>query len=175
MNFIISGVVSLLVAIFTAFVTAKITLKQEVKKRIYEKRESLYIDLFGYFCRLNKNNDLVFNSSDFVNPLMQLKPRLYLFASREVISKVEPLLNEIQSTSDKYFEKFSGEQYEMQKLSRKEYDGETDEQFELEEENYKKEHLISCKWLQDSLHQIATAMRQDIGTKNNDIKNFKKK
>ena len=162
---LISSVVSLIVAIITAMITSRLTIKQEVKKAIYAKRETAYIELFDLLFTLKDNPYLVYNNSKFLKPLSDLRTRLNLFASQDVLDMFDPFFDQLRDTASSYWEEFSGEEYEMTKLSRKEHGNATELDFEREKESYQEEHLLEACYVENTIKQLVSLMRKDMGTK----------
>ena len=162
---LISSVVSLIVAIITAMITSRLTIKQEVKKAIYAKRETAYIELFDLLFTLKDNPYLIYNNSKFLKPISDLRTRLKLFASQDVLDIFEPFFDQLRDTTSICWETFSGEEYEMTKLSRKEHEGATELDFEREIESYQEDHLLEASYVENTIKQLVSIMRKDMGTK----------
>lgn len=161
---IIGGFVSLVASIIAAIVTSKITLRQDTKKRIHEKQEEVYIECFELLQSVKDDPYLVFNNELFYSPLCSLRTKLNLFASKKVISILEPFYVEVKSTVTEFWNLFEGEEYEKLKISRKEYEGLTEIDFQNEEESYIENHLLDTDSVETTMANIVDAMRKDIGT-----------
>ena len=162
---IISSITALIVALVTAFFTSKQTIKQEIKKAVYEKREEAYIMLFDLLNSLLDNPYLVFNRDVFLKPLTDLRTKLNLFASQNVLDNLEPFYNKIMDTSSSYSDKFEVEEYFATKVARIEYGDVTESDILREEEEYQKAHLIDRKEIYEVIGKLVAAMRKDMGTK----------
>ncbi|MDI9520883.1 MAG: hypothetical protein QM308_07020 [Bacillota bacterium] len=165
LTILISSVISLFVAIITALITSRLTIKQEVKKAIYAKRETAYIELFDLLFTLKDNPYLVYNNSKFLKPLSDLRTRLKLFASQDVLDVFNPFFDQLRNTASSYWKLFSGEEYEMNKSSRIEHGNETDLDFEREKESYQEDHLLEACYVNNTIKQLVLLMRKDMGTK----------
>lgn len=161
---VIGGLFSLIVSIIAAIITSKLTLKQDVKKRIHEKQEEVYIACFDLLQSVKDDPYLVFNNERFYSPLRSLRTKLNLFASKEVISELEPFYVEAKLTITEYWSLFEGEEYEMLKISKKEYEGLTEIDFQNEEKLYIENHLLDADLVKTTMSNIVEAMRKDIGT-----------
>ena len=152
-----------IIAIITAIITSKITIREEVKKQVYERREDLYIKLFDLLVMLSDNPYSVFNHKDFIMPLRNLRSELNLFASNDLINSFEPLYNIINKTFIDYTVKID-ETYLMSLDARKE-NGETNDDFEREQDEYQKHNLIDENTVMTCKKEIIDIMRNDMGTR----------
>ena len=53
----------------------------------------------------------------------------------------------------------------MTKLSRKEHEGATELDFEREIESYQEDHLLEASYVENTIKQLVSIMRKDMGTK----------
>lgn len=154
---------SFIIAIITAIITAKITIREEVKKQVYERREILYVKLFDLLVMLSDNPYIVFNHEDFIMPLRNLRSELNLFASNDLIHSFEPLYNKINKTVIDYAKNFD-ETY-IKSLNIRKENGETDDDFEREQDEYQKQNLIDENTIMTIKKEIIDIMRKDMGTR----------
>lgn len=103
---LVSGLVSLVVAVLTAIITSKQAIKQEVKKAIYAKREDTYICLFNLLNVFKDNPYLVYNQDQFVQPLSDLRTKLSLFASKNVLKTFEPFYSMVKDIATAYLNEY---------------------------------------------------------------------
>ena len=159
-----SGIISLFISVIVAIVTSKLTLKQEVKKRIHEHREEVYVECFELLQAVKDNPYLLFNNTNFFQPLCALRTKLNLYASQEVLNILEPFYMEVKKKNEDYWDWFDGEEYEMLKLAKKEYEGFSEIDFQREEEQYMENHLLGEMLVDATLKNMVSAMRKDVGT-----------
>lgn len=160
-----SGAIPLFVAVVSAIVTAKLTLRHEVKHHIYQKREEVYIQCFDLFQSLADNPYLVFNSGEFIVPLKNIRARLNLYASHEVLAIIEPAYEEIKKVFENYCDDCEGEEYEKRKALQKEIEGRDEIDFTNEIERYIEEHLLGADFIRKIISDLVIAMRKDMGTR----------
>ena len=162
---IIIALLGVILSIILAIVTSKLTLRQEVKKRIYERREQVYIKCFDLLQEVKDNPYLVFNNKEFFIQIKGLRTELKLFASNDVIEIIEPFYEKAKKTIEEYWVLFDGEEYETQKNARMEHDNLTELDFKQEEENYMRSHFIDKVFVETTITSLVLAMRKDMGTR----------
>lgn len=154
---LISGIVALLTAI--------ITLHCDKKRKIHEKQELLYIDIFDALTTLRVDPDCIF-SDEYFSLIRKLSSQAQLFASSDVLKLFVPLYNKIQESNVSYAETFRTIEYESEKRSRLEMLGETEIVFQQEEESFAIAHRLPKEYVDETIIQISKAMRKDVGTEN---------
>lgn len=157
-------VISLLISVVTAYVTSKLTLCHDQKKEIYTRREEVYAELFDLLQRLKNEPSIQFNRKEFILPFENLRPRINLFASQNIVNKSESIYDEVKTTFDEYCRLFDGEEYVMQKIIGIQ-NGKTELEFDQQEEMYINNHLLEPTQLAKTIDQLVADMRKDIGSK----------
>ena len=102
-------ITNLIIPITVSYITARTTLSRTIKKQIYDKRETVYFELFQLLDNLLKNPYLVYQHKEFVLPLTNMRIKLKLFASQKLINKFERLYDAILTTFERYQEKYRSE------------------------------------------------------------------
>lgn len=155
-------ITNLIIPITVSYITARTTLSRTIKKQIYDKRETVYFELFQLLDNLLKNPYLVYQHKEFVLPLTNMRIKLKLFASQKLINKFERLYDAILTTFERYQEEYCSETAFFTNEARKSEGNVTEQELLAEEESYRKKHLLDEKLLSKRIEEITTAMRKDL-------------
>ena len=155
-------ITNLIIPITVSYITARTTLSRTIKKQIYDKRETVYFELFQLLDNLLKNPYLVYQHKEFVLPLTNMRIKLKLFASQKLINKFERLYDAILTTFERYQEKYRSETALSTNEARKSEGDVTEQGLLDEEESYCKKHLLNEELLSERIEEIITAMRKDL-------------
>lgn len=162
---IITGICSLIVSIVVAFATSKLTLRHDMKKRIYEKREEVYIECFELVQAIKDDPNLIFNNAEFFTPFCTLRSKLNLFASQEVLDIIEPLYVKIKEAIEEYWSFFDGAEYEVYKQNEEEYNSKTELDVHNVEQAYCEAHMLDANFVENTISMMVSAMRKDMKTR----------
>ena len=158
---LISGGIALVASIVTAWLTTKHEYRKQLKQHLYEERERVYIGIFNILQELRDHPYYIFNHEKIVSPLKATRTAVNFYGSAELIDELERCYKRIYSEYENYFELFD-EEYEMQKDTRMEINGETEMDFEREIEQYQDNHILSDTDIADMQKRIITIMRKDL-------------
>lgn len=149
-----------------AYATAKFTLRHDKERKIYAKREAIYLELFDLVSSLQNCPDDIY-ADKYYQQLVHIRAKLNLFASSELCTLFEQFYSETAKKYKQYGDLFCSLEREHEEQDRKEYDNATEDTFRYEEELYAKEHRFSDAELSDYLLKMVSLMRHDIGTGRN--------
>lgn len=132
----INIIITIIISAISGYLSAKFSYNHEIKKKIYDERENTYIDLFKLIEKLKNNPFLVFNANQFLTPFYEIKARLNLYASQEILNIISPFNHKINEISESYFKLFDSVEAENVNAARLEYGDVTELDLEHEIENY---------------------------------------
>ena len=161
---IISASISLITAVFVAWITAQFTWKGEAKKRIYEKREEAYYQLFDLIQLLDDNPCYIFNYDEILGPFRSLRTKLNMYASSELLQCIEPFYKKVNQTYKEYADQFLTEEYLRQRACIEEYEGDT-YSIQREEDDYMENHKMPEIVINNVQQQAIDIMRKDLANK----------
>lgn len=144
---------------------AWLTAKWGWRKNIKEKRIPIYKEMLELLGKLKDDPYLVYNNTQFVTPLNNLRSALNLIASQKVIDVLNPFYEMVNETASAYWELFDGAGYEQYRANRIEHDGATELELERDEERYMELHLLDPKKLEDIMLNLIDIMKTEIGTR----------
>lgn len=156
---VISAVISLIVAGITSWFSAKLAWKSEIKKRLYDKREEAYYNLFDLMLLLRDNPCFLFNYEQMISPFMELRTQLNMYASHHLIELLEPFYNKMCSIYSEYANRFEADKYACCE------ENESSIELQTLEENYEEAHKIPVNEIIDIQGKLISIMRKDLGNK----------
>ena len=161
---IIEAIITIVIAAITGYISSKIAYNREIKRRIYDEREKAYIALFEFVEKLKKNPFLIYNSTEFLIPFGEIKAKLNLYASQEVLNIVTPLNDNINEISKKYFEFFDSVEAHRTKEARLEQEDATELELLREEEVYMENNVIDKVYVNEVFSNLISQIRKELKT-----------
>lgn len=170
---IVSSVVSVVVSLISGWIAAKIAYSKEIKTAIYEKRQSLYIEIFELLETLERNPNILFNYELFIHPMQQVSAKTYLYSSADVLCIIKPFFNKVIEVWNRYVSLFASEAAEKELQNRiilaidsGELSAEQVElEFEQEAVLFKEKNKIPSKEVYAVLERLSVQIRQELKTK----------
>ena len=168
---VISAVISAAIACFTARIKCNQAVKEHIDKKIYERKEILYIDIFMKLEELLECPELVFKYKDFIKPMKKLLARARLYASYDVQTELNDFIHKAEGKWN-FYDEFNDPVQEYNRFQQRVYDAEqtgeniTREQFEYEEaiqlEDWIKRNIFSVEELESLIEKLALKMREEL-------------
>lgn len=157
-------IVTIIISAISGYLSAKFSYNHEIKKKIYDERENTYIDLFKLIEKLKKNPFLVFNPTQFLTPFDEVKARLNLYASQEILNIIRPFNDRINEISEIYFNLFDSVEAENINAARLEYGDVTELDLEYEVENYMDDNVIEEEYVCEVFSTLISQIRKELKT-----------
>lgn len=161
---IIEIIITIVIAAMTGYISSKIAYNREIERRIYDEREMTYIALFKLVEKLKRNPFLVYNSTEFLIPFGEIKAKLNLYASQEVLNIVAPFNDSINEISNKYFELFGSVEAHRVKEARLEQEDATELELLQEEELYMENNVIDKVYVNEVFSNLIFQIRKELKT-----------
>lgn len=157
-------IVTIIISAISGYLSAKFSYNHEIKKKIYDERENTYIDLFKLIEKLKKNPFLVFNPTQFLTPFDEVKARLNLYASQEILNIIRPFNDRINEISEIYFNLFDSVEAENINAGRLECGDVTELDLEYEVENYMDNNVIDETYVNEVFSNLISQIRKELKT-----------
>jgi hypothetical protein len=161
---LINAAITIIISAITGYFSSKIAYNREIKRRIYDEREKAYITLFKLIEKLKGNLFLVYNSTEFLIPFGEIKAKLNLYASQEVLNIVSPFNDKVNEISKKYFELFDSVEAHRTKEARLEQEDVTELELLQEEELYMEKNVIDKDYVDEVFLSLISQIRQELKT-----------
>lgn len=159
---LINATITIIISAITGYFSSKIAYNREIKRRIYDEREKAYITLFKLVEKLKGNPFLVYNSTEFLIPFGEIKAKLNLYASQEVLNIVAPFNDKVNEISKKYFELFDSGEAHRSKEARLEQEDATELELLQEEELYMENNVIDKDYINEVFLSLISQIRQEL-------------
>ena len=161
---LINAAITIIISAITGYFSSKIAYNREIKRRIYDEREKAYITLFKLVEKLKGNPFLVYNSTEFLIPFGEIKAKLNLYASQEVLNIVAPFNDKVNEISKKYFELIDSVEAHRTKEARLEQEDVTELELLQEVELYMENNVIDKEYVIDVFLSLISQIRQELKT-----------
>lgn len=138
-------------------------MSHDKKRKVFEKQEASYLQLFELVCSLQINPDHIYEDNYF-EQLNQLRFSLKLFASVDTLNIFEEFYQDVRQRHGKFYDKFVSNASINEKEMRRQFEGTTDDIFKREEDEFAKANQISSEQLTAYISKMTQQMRFDIGT-----------
>lgn len=157
-------IIPVFISAITGYASSKFAYNKEIKRKIYDEREKTYIDLFDLVEKLKRNPSLIYNSAEFLTPFREIRARLNLYSSQNVLDIVTPLNNRIDDIFKKYSEMYDSPEAHTRNETRLKYDDLTELEFYQEEERYKEENVIDEEYVNGVFLSLISQIRKELKT-----------
>ena len=161
---LINTTITIIISAITGYFSSKIAYNREIKRRIYDEREKTYIALFKLIEKLKGNPFLVYNSTEFLIPFSEIKAKLNLYASQEVLNIIVPFNDKVNEISTRYFDLFDSVEAHKTKAARLEQEDATELELLQEEELYMENNVIDKEYVNEMFSRLISQIRQELKT-----------
>lgn len=162
---ILNIILAIIVSAISGYASAKLAYKNEIRSKVYNEREKTYISLFEIIDKLNNNPFFVFNYAEFQIPFGNIKARLKLYASKDVLNIIVPFSSKVDEVSKAYFDLFDSPKAHDVKTHRLDYLGATELELEQEEELYMENHVMDKEYVAEVFLSLIIQIRHELKTK----------
>jgi hypothetical protein len=162
------------ISVVVAWITAHLTYRNEISKKVYGKREKVYIECFSLLEELRSDRNMVFENT-FFDKFNEIKPRIKMYSSNKMIELVTNFFNELATIKNKFDieDKAFNERYtEYPPNGRDELEMSDNtegtlnyEEYKIAKDKYCYNNMPDKGFIDEKISEIITEIRKSMKTK----------